>query len=123
METITKVTSSGHKFIIDGVIDVGNVIVITVIPNIGYVFKEWLNNLEFIEEIDPEPNNCYRRFNLKIDNCGLSFLAKFEPSDENCDKKQIFRLINNIICDVEDNYEVSCINCSTILETIEEIIC
>lgn len=73
-----RYTNDGHRFEIDGILDVGYTITITVIPNHGYEFITWLTHPEKFIEIEKDENN-NKRFTLTIDECGVVFSGLFQP--------------------------------------------
>ena len=78
MDKIIRYTNDGHRFEIDGILDVGYTITITVIPNDGYEFIKWLTNESKFTLIDPDENG-NKRFTLTIDECGVVFSGLFQP--------------------------------------------
>lgn len=77
MSKIIRYTKTGHCFEIEGCMDAGYTIIVTVKPKDGYKFVQWLNcDAHELTEHDPDG---YQRFELDIKECGYSFAALFEP--------------------------------------------
>lgn len=103
MSKIIRYTNSGHRFEIEGILEAGYSVIVTVIPANGYEFVQWLTGLPNITEIDPDDEG-HRRFSIYIDECGLSFASLFhpapippEPTPETCDKSAIYNVLVQIL--------------------------
>lgn len=122
MSEIIRYTKSGHKFVIDGVLEPGQTITVTVIPADGYKFDEWVSGDDNIESIEPDKEG-HSRFSIYIEECGLSFAATFSEIDL-CDKERIYKELIEILGDTSEPKWDSAeeIDCDLIDEILEEIL-
>lgn len=126
MAQLTRYTNDGHRFDIDGIMDVGYNIEVTVIPAKGYKFVQWMNDNDNITEIDRDESN-HRRFDIYIEECGITLSALFAEdtvSDE-CNFNEIYVELNNMICNngTETYSDNDTISCDKIDELLKNIIC
>lgn len=113
-------TENGHKFIVEGETSVGNYIRVTVIPSSGYVFDGWEFDY-FMQPIDQD-NDGNPIYKIKVNECGVRLIGRFEPITEPCDKEKIYYALCEIIGEECENYEVSNITCEEINRILGEII-
>lgn len=115
MDKIIRYTNDGHRFEIDGILDVGYTITITVIPNDGHEFITWLTHPEKFIEIEKDENN-NKRFTLTIDECGVVFSGLFQPVEidnetnyyfETLTLEEIPEYINNNTVYTQVNYSTN----------------
>lgn len=113
-------TENGHKFIVEGETSVGSYIDVTVIPSSGYVFDGWDFDY-FMQPIDQD-NDGNPIYKIKVNDCGIRLIGRFEPITEPCDKEKIYYALCEIIGEECENYEVSNITCEEINRILGEII-
>lgn len=93
MNKIIRYTNAGHRFEIDGILEPGYTITITVIPNDGYEFISWLTHPEMFIPIENDENN-NKRFNLTIEECGVVFSGLFQPIEMDDETKYYFETLS-----------------------------
>lgn len=105
----TIYSPTGHKFIVDGEIQDGNIVTITVEPLTGYELVEWF---------DGDTN--YTR-ELQI-SCGKIYQTKFKLI-EDCNKNEIYSDLNDILGEENGQYETTeDISCEQIMNELTKII-
>lgn len=113
-------TENGHKFIVEGETSVGSYIRVTVIPSSGYVFDGWEFDY-FMQPIDQD-NDGNPIYKIKVNECGIRLIGRFEPITEPCDKEKIYYALCEIIGGECEKYEESSITCEEINRILGEII-
>jgi hypothetical protein len=113
-------TENGHKFIVEGETSVGSYIRVTVIPSSGYVFDGWEFDY-FMQPIDQD-NDGNPIYKIKVNECGIRLIGRFEPITETCDKEKIYYALCEIIGGECEKYEESSITCEEIIRILGEII-
>jgi hypothetical protein len=82
---IERYCQAGHKFIINGVMAVGETISVTVVPNTGYLFDRWF---------DGNTDNP-RQFTIPY--CGITYVAHFVEGELPDPLADVFTALENVL--------------------------
>lgn len=118
-------TNSGHQFIIEGDIKVGNKIIVDVLPAEEFIFEGWVNDENITNISDDEHEN---RYEITILECSINFEGIFTSlrDKETCDKDKIHRDLYKLYFSSERKYDSeyikSDITCDEIKEQLQVIL-
>ena len=113
-------TNSGHIIEVDGEIAEGKTVTVIVKPKQGYEFVKW-NNAETLFTYIETTNEGYKKYSLKIVECGIVLSGLFNIV---CDVESLYNNLNELLCIEDDAYEESGVSCDEIeLKLIDLVGC